>query len=959
MAGPDRPKRPRGRPTKVYAITGKRKAKLDALRAASSSPAANPQDDSLTQHAGSEEGSHDWRLRLTSRRYAPIPHLDEDEAEGETPVFLSKWKNVASDGVKWHLRAEVPTEDLCQWFETELNDYLSYGKVAYSQSIKVTWINYPGDSPHDVRARPLVLRWNDDILDPAAKDEAIKKRKPVFRSKFVCAGAHNRLPSDGDEEDEEGEENEEDDVTEDGSEDSGTKGSGKSNEDESKARKRKRKINRSHLCTGNSKQGVKLTVEVTAEDLSRAKIWQLHEHKDADPSKQKLQFSRRIRCLLLQRLHQHSARPSKVMRELTRDFRKLDIDKVPQYRIPNDKNVKSMVPAARRRHLLSDSPMYGFHLLVLRNPGKTFGYIPYDASVPDELSQFSCGMATQHSVESWILNASKQGAAIDSTWRGMNANRAPVTLVITVSKEHRVRPAAVLISANVRQGSLVHFLKEFNKFTLNVCRKILEDPECIRHSDLKKEVIEAAQRTIQNKGVRPNHWVTDKSRAQVNALEQVFPEVPIRLCQFHTIQALARWDVDVGPKEPSPAFTSYLKGDLAVPFRSLQRCRIVAEFPDYWARFTAQSEEIIMKQNIDPKRKGEQLRFWLRYIEKHWVNPYWLSKFTDIGMPEGQSRDGMRNTNNHIESAIKTISRVFLDARANKSIEILGVVLMNDFFDYHEFFPQNERRMPKELKDRHLLAHELWYDEQVEQTAQPDVFLVFVPEVNKRGDETLKTHTANVAKPHCTCFSFDQTGKLCVHLCAARLFKSAGSSDKWKGMLSAFKDVCSSCTYSSVILTEFQVMATRRKRKRAVGQPKNVKMASDAVIKSQVDFVLRKFEELDAASELAVQVKKSGPEVLEDADDDGEDDVSCPSGNEDADDDHVDPELESAMARARGITKEALGGSGFTSTPPGPGRPSNSTPLHPSGDHFSVQFTIAHSHRADSQDCQWNGKQSL
>ncbi|KAG8960176.1 hypothetical protein FRC03_006969 [Tulasnella sp. 419] len=41
-------------------------------------------------------------------------------------------------------------------------------------------------------------------------------------------------------------------------------------------RRRKRKVKRSHLFTGNCK-GVKLAMKVTAEDLTRAKIWQLYE----------------------------------------------------------------------------------------------------------------------------------------------------------------------------------------------------------------------------------------------------------------------------------------------------------------------------------------------------------------------------------------------------------------------------------------------------------------------------------------------------------------------------------------------------------------------------------------------------------------------------------------------------------------------------------------------------------
>lgn len=43
-----------------------------------------------------------------------------------------------------------------------------------------------------------------------------------------------------------------------------------------------------------------------------------------------------------------------------------------------------------------------------------------------------------------------------------------------------------------------------------------------------------------------------------------------------------------------------------------------------------------------------------------------IETFTDMGLPEGQTRDGQWNTNNWVEAAFKVFNVVFLDGRSNK-----------------------------------------------------------------------------------------------------------------------------------------------------------------------------------------------------------------------------------------------------------------------------------------------------
>jgi hypothetical protein len=70
------------------------------------------------------------------------------------------------------------------------------------------------------------------------------------------------------------------------------------------------------------------------------------------------------------------------------------------------------------------------------------------------------------------------------------------------------------------------------------------------------------------------------------------------------------------------------------------------------------------------------------YFERNWFIEPWIGMclslcllpaadriadtFSDIGMPENQTRDGSWNTNNWAETAFKTFDTVFLDNRMNK-----------------------------------------------------------------------------------------------------------------------------------------------------------------------------------------------------------------------------------------------------------------------------------------------------
>jgi hypothetical protein len=86
-----------------------------------------------------------------------------------------------------------------------------------------------------------------------------------------------------------------------------------------------------------------------------------------------------------------------------------------------------------------------------------------------------------------------------------------------------------------------------------------------------------------------------------------FPNAYIRLCQFHAIQAILRWDCDDGlmAQEKGVRITQELKFQICILFRNLQRCRTWEEWPKTKARFLNKVRTIIFTQTTIPCEEEE------------------------------------------------------------------------------------------------------------------------------------------------------------------------------------------------------------------------------------------------------------------------------------------------------------------------------------------------------------------
>ena len=162
----------------------------------------------------------------------------------------------------------------------------------------------------------------------------------------------------------------------------------------------------------------------------------------------------------------------------------------------------------------------------------------------------------------------------------------------------------------------------------------------------------------------------------------VWPDMAIRLCQFHIIKAITQWakskpKAAKGKKRPTHhGLTDESWPKLLDLFRKAQRARS----KDKWKQ-TYSSSFIKGVQELQ-REFGCNASVILEYFQQIWWSSWLgvciaqllvyalnvsLEECTDIGLPADQSRDGPWNTNNYIESAFRVFDVVFLGLLQNKS----------------------------------------------------------------------------------------------------------------------------------------------------------------------------------------------------------------------------------------------------------------------------------------------------
>ncbi|KIJ43097.1 hypothetical protein M422DRAFT_253594 [Sphaerobolus stellatus SS14] len=355
-------------------------------------------------------------------------------------------------------------------------------------------------------------------------------------------------------------------------------------------------------------------------------------------------------------------------------------------------------------------------------------------------------------------------------------------------------PGAILLSANIKVETLLAFFKETEKRILKRCEDLLSEPNNIRHIPAaeRQKILENCQKIKRAKGWIVRKFMVDKCRFLVMAIVQFNPTAIIIICQFHIIQAILRWQGDSGRLPDAPRVPISFKIKLFKAFRRLQRCRSRGEWPKFQEIFFQQLQVLCHEESEEGGNTAEVItgkrRHWQgftakdrrklseflnQYFTTNWFDDFWLERVTDIGLPPGMTRDGTANTNNWSESAFLTFDKVWLQNRKNKRIDCLGGIIL-DFLISYELWQDSDKksRIPHHIQEMNFEAYQLWDSDCIREIREEEYRVVESP--------TEVVHV-NLKLPRCSpCDQWEQTGKLCVHMRAAQIFKTNGLVTEWQ-----------------------------------------------------------------------------------------------------------------------------------------------------------------------------------
>ncbi|KAF8589873.1 hypothetical protein K439DRAFT_1612438 [Ramaria rubella] len=269
--------RPQGHPPKKYTLRGRLAAKLrcsitELFSHSSPEPPSEGEATAPNPH-------HVWKMHFGH----PLSAFASSYTEAL--LFLD---TIRRNKPEWKNLGCVNTVDIPHWFDAQHNDFNSWKAHVHSDCVTVSFFGHPGDSLVDIRARQFIVRWTEPSpLSLPAHEEAISQKRVVLRWEYRCRGICSVVDSPTDE-----------GTQDDSSEDE----AGSGNAPEVPAKR-----GRWDLCDGG--------IEITAEDLTTATIWQFGKHPDAKPE-QGVHWSCHLRHLVSERLWLGGAKVSMMFYEV-------------------------------------------------------------------------------------------------------------------------------------------------------------------------------------------------------------------------------------------------------------------------------------------------------------------------------------------------------------------------------------------------------------------------------------------------------------------------------------------------------------------------------------------------------------------------------------------------------------------------------------------------------------------
>ncbi|QRV77110.1 Ulp1 protease family, carboxy-terminal catalytic domain protein [Ceratobasidium sp. AG-Ba] len=693
-----------------------------------------------------------------------------DESQSLDKLRLRK----TNFGPEWKQVAVIETLQLPKWFEKERNDYV-VKQYHETSSVTFDWIDLPGDDSKDVRACHFNLQRQEQV-SLWVWDRLIEDKSVVWRAQYTCSRTCQRIPSEDIHDTSKvlGEEVFDLDITQ---------ASPILLHTKPKATKGQRKKSDS----GVQACPVMLRLEIYAHDLKNVHIWIKHSHKDAPETV--LTWSQRIHLQAVNLSRNEGATTAQIMKcQALLPILKITSgpNTVPSYRKPTVQNIENIMPASRRRQHYAKNAFASLDIFATLNKDRVFLYQAYHQ---DSGVKLMCAITDEFSLGSALLYAGTNGLFMDATWRGMNQNFAPTTFLLAVDDNGHATPVAALLSQDVQADSLEKFLKAWKK-RLHAHAANLVNGAIMNDRDHHQQdrILESAKQVLAGTW-KPQFMMIDKDRAELKASSKVFPDTPVRVCQFHAIQAIQRWlhashayILEVEASKQPKVRKSRSKQTFTVPpeahsnilelFRYTQRCRNHEEFTVYQDAFESGLKQLCHIHSI-----SRQFPTIQHYFRENFWSSEWCESVTDIGLPAGHTRDKILNTNNHAESFIKTFKHTVLGMRRNERIDTLAIIIADILLPFYQIWQNDSVRHTQQHLEITHRGYQIWTSGFVKTLANQQEYSVD-DIIGDKGRRFKVTYGASV-NPSCTCRSFGQTGKICPHIWASRLYHLNGDVHAW------------------------------------------------------------------------------------------------------------------------------------------------------------------------------------
>jgi hypothetical protein len=334
------------------------------------------------------------------------------------------------------------------------------------------------------------------------------------------------------------------------------------------------------------------------------------------------------------------------------------------HRLPKSKDYHSLIATFKRRSRLDVHCLAAIEILVKRNPQAFIHH-----NVPtligraqddfDPSTRFECVIAPPNGLDVAILWGFPVGIAMDSSWRNKNNQRCPLTLIVTIDQFHHMRPIAAMVSLYADTEAYATMLRSLRDAVEARARSIVAGEVELTFPTEYHDQIHQNALAITEDGFWPQFVMIDGADPERLAIQQVYPGLAIRLCQFHFMQSVSAHLRGIfGISSPE----SKLKVNQCLnPIREAQRCASEEE----WESTRDTLRSAIQEVAGEDERGLEQADEIMEYLESQWFGDLWREYCVDYGLPPWLTNDGFAGTNNWVEAAFRVIDRIFLNCRAN------------------------------------------------------------------------------------------------------------------------------------------------------------------------------------------------------------------------------------------------------------------------------------------------------